>query len=113
MDMNKFYNPGIASEREKSIKQEKKLAKINNLRLTKNSGAGSDKADLKGSGLRIEAKRTDKSQIAFKLEWIQKLKRETKAGEIPVIVIEIGGETLYCVFQSEFDFIKQRIEEER
>ena len=104
------------TDKEKSVKQEKKSAKQHKGRLTINSGSlYFDKADvcIPGKGdvknIRLELKRTDKRSMNVKKEWIEKLQRETKVQEVWALELEIDGCEIVCISKLDFEFYKHFI----
>jgi len=112
MDIDK-YKKFKEGKKEKSIRQEKYVAKRYGGRTTIASGATpADKADVRIDKVRVECKRTNGKQIAVKKEYLEKLERECLAHEIPVLNIQIEDSNWYLVRPSEFDYIMQKIKEE-
>ena len=74
----------------RSLKQESELAKRVGGKVTRGSGRGVEKGDVRIKGLaRIEAKTTSNSSFQLKKEMVAKLElSSSSSGEIPAIVIE-------------------------
>lgn len=79
--------------KKKSQVQESRIAKELDGRTTPGSGAFDGlKGDVKTAEFLIEAKRTDKSSISVKKEWLEKIDKEAiDIGKKPALVIELGG----------------------
>lgn len=79
------------STRARSERQEKHNARANGGRLTANSGAGSDKGDVKVPGvLREECKTTLAASYVLKLEDLRKVVAAARRDEIPIMRIAFG-----------------------
>lgn len=97
----------INSKKEKSKRQEKRVAKEIRGRVTVGSGNKPlDKGDVRNEEFLIECKRTDKAQITLKKDYINKIKSE--AGfKIPALNIEIQDENWYVIRKQEFMLLQQ------
>jgi len=74
----------------RSRNQERALAKAANGRITRGSGNGFEKGDVRVKGVcRIEAKTTQHKSFSVTREMIDKIEQAAiSAGELPVIVVE-------------------------
>lgn len=90
----KWLNKEV-STRERSNKQEKRLAKTFGGRTTANSGATFGENDVKTPEFDIEAKTTKSKQFILKLEDLKKMQRKTRVDKKPLFIInfeETGDE---------------------
>jgi hypothetical protein len=102
------------SSKRKSIIREKAFAKNFNLKKTPNSGTFSRfLSDIYGEGFRVEHKMTDNRSLSIKLDWIEKIQNEAGvSGEIPIICIEIQGNRLFLVDDTQFKLLMELNKEE-
>ena len=78
--------------KQKSAKQEKRLAKEFGGRVTAGSGSGRNKGDIDLDSFKIEVKRTDNQSISLKKEWLSKIDEEAfSVGKYPALILEIDG----------------------
>lgn len=104
---------------QKSVKQkanetESRFAKKHGGKPTPLSGATvKSKADVVFKGVRLEHKQTESSSISIKKEWLEKLKNGCHLSEIPALAVNIQGETWVMVRESEFDYILDRVKEDK
>ena len=78
------------TSKEKSVKQERRLAKELNGRVTPGSGSGGVKGDVHTRDELIEAKTTSKRQYTLKFVDLQKLEGDARrAGKRPVFIIQV------------------------
>jgi len=102
------------SVKKKSIAEEKRFAKRHGGRPTPMSGAtATQKADVVFKGVRLEHKETDKPSISIKKEWLTKLNNSIQLSEVPALAVKIQEETWIMIRESEFDFILQKVKEDR
>lgn len=106
--------------KDKSVEQERRIAKSFGGRVTPGSGALSIKGDVQTQGMNaplselaagelIEAKTTSKTQVTIKLDWLQKLEAEARAaGKRPVLIIEIANEGVRRGMETEYVLIPRR-----
>lgn len=114
MAMPKWLNKE-KSIKDKSVGQERGLAKKLRGRVTGASGACHwDKSDVhvkhyltqfEPKAIRIECKRTDKGGLYLDKSWIEKLKRETTPKEFWAMELEVSGEKVYVISPGEFEFL--------
>jgi hypothetical protein len=89
--------------KEKSVKQEKRLAKELNGRTTPGSGSGSIKGDVLTREELVEAKTTAKSQYTLKFLDLRELELNAdRAGKRPVFIIEVENESTVFLFNREW-----------
>lgn len=74
--------------RERSSKQESRIASELNGRTTINSGATLGENDVVTDFMEVEAKTTQKESFSLKLSDFRKLKKKAKVGKIPAMVID-------------------------
>ena len=116
MDWEKLKNRKSKREsglKAKSQRQEKSVAGETLGKTTIASGAlPFDKGDVRNKELkvRIECKRTDKSQITIKKRYLQKIVAEAR-NEIPVLHIELGEEKWYVIQPGMFAYILEKLQE--
>lgn len=104
------------TKRGRSQLQEESVARRIGGRLTISSGSTPvDKGDVKErtSKLRLEAKHTVNASMKLDKAWLAKIKTQCTVSEIPALNIRIQDEEWYMVRPEEFDFILERIKEER
>lgn len=78
------------------------------------SGAlAKNKCDVVFKGIRLEHKQTDKESIVLKKEWLDKLENSCYLSEVPALAINIQGKTWILIRESEFDYIKERVEDDK
>ena len=89
--------------RRKSMKQEDRVAEAVQGRRVPGSGAFlGRKGDVDAPNFLIEAKRTDSRVMLIKMDWLDKIRRETLAAQkTPALAIEFGD----CGRNVERDFI--------
>lgn len=111
MDTNKFFTG--EGKRERSLKQEKKLARLSNGNVTVNSGATFGDADVKiktqSAQINVEAKYTDKEQYILKKDTLEKLKAQSK-NKIPMMEIKIQEEKWYLIRPQEYFMLLELFE---
>ena len=90
-----------------SLKQEKKLARKLNAKLTPASGALSGtKGDMTKGYYLIESKSTRKDRITLKKEWLDKVRGQAlKAGKFPVLALDFGKDRYFVVSGEDFEKI--------
>lgn len=97
-------------QKQKSKRQEKRVAKKVDGRTTVASGAVPfDKGDVSSESFLIECKTTDKKSYSLKNEIFEKIAREAvNVGKIPLMAIEINGaEYIVCRDYDFFSIIKE------
>jgi len=110
MDEERFFRD--ETKKEKSDKQERKVAKETGGRKTINSGSlifQKGDVEIPSKKVLIEAKRTDGKGMRIPKAWLTKLRKDAKS-KIPVMHIEIDGEEWYMVRREEFFYILEKIE---
>ncbi len=78
------------STREKSNKQETRLAKTFGGKITSNSGARFGENDVKTPLFDIEAKTTESKQYILKLSELKKMEGRSKFDKTPLFIIEFA-----------------------
>ena len=91
--------------RDKSTKQEKRLAKDFGGKVTKNSGATFGENDVVTPEFEIEAKVTDSSQFVVKMDDIRKMERKANKDKTPIFVIEFRKSNREFVMIGKEDFL--------
>jgi hypothetical protein len=109
MNEERFFSG--EGKRERSIKQERKIAKLGKGRETIGSGSVFRNADveIKNLKIRVEAKYTDKNQFILNKKILDKLKAQSR-NEIPVLNIQIKEENWYLIRPSEWFLILEYLE---
>lgn len=99
----KWLNKEV-STRQRSDKQEKRLAKQFGGRTTSNSGATFSENDVKTPEFDIEAKTTKSKQFIVKLEDLKKMQRKTRVDKKPLFAInfEETGDEFILISLSDF-----------
>ena len=99
----KWLNKEV-STRQRSDKQEKRLAKQFGGRTTSNSGARFGENDVKTHEFDIEAKTTKSKQFIVKLEDLKKMQRKTRVDKKPLFAInfEETGDEFILISLSDF-----------
>ena len=102
MSLPKWLNK---SNKEKSIKQEKELAKDLGAKTTPASGATPfRKGDMRLNGYLIESKATANKSISIKLEWLLKIEKEAlNEDKTPLIILEIDGNRYFIFRERDVD----------
>ena len=77
--------------RDRSAKQEKRLAKSFGGRTTSNSGAKFGENDIKTPDFEIEAKTTYAKQFPLKLETLKSAAKKCPFEKIPLLIVEFDG----------------------
>lgn len=80
-----------SSTRERSSKQESRLAKELRGKVTINSGATFGQNDVFTDFCEVEAKTTQKESFSLKLSDWRKLKKKCDCGKFPIMVIDFEG----------------------
>lgn len=93
----------------KANKQEKKLAKDLNLKLTPNSGSTAfRKGDMYTNQFLIESKSTDHESISLKKSWLEKIEEEAiLEGKTPLLILEIKGRRYFVLRERDYDLHAQ------
>lgn len=84
--LDKLYNG--KTTRERSSKQESRIASEINGRTTINSGATFGENDVVNDFMEVEAKTTIHDSFSLKLADFRKLKKKAKVNKIPALVID-------------------------
>ena len=93
------YQQGQTLSHARARQQEKELAALTGGKQTPASGAGYQRGDVRVKGfMRIEAKTTKHQSFSVTAEHVKLVKEAvTGTGEIPIMVIELGDKTTFCV----------------
>lgn len=95
------------STRERSGRQEKKLAEDLGGQVTVNSGATFAENDVRTKRYDIEAKITGKKSYSLKQKEMHQLKQRSEAGKTPLFIIEFENEGETYVVMDYNDFLEQ------
>jgi len=93
------------STRDRSYKQEKRLAKKFGGRPTANSGARFGENDVKTDEYSIEAKTTGKKQFTIKQADLDLMEAKTPVGKIPLFAINFEQSGKEYILLSQNDFL--------
>lgn len=98
--------------KQKSVKQEKKLAKKLDGLARKGSGCGAlNKGDVVSKGWLAECKYTGKQSIRLTKKMIEKIEQEAvEIGKEPLIELQIQDRIVYVLMDYQFDVIRDRLE---
>lgn len=104
----------LKSVKKKANETESRFAKKHGGRPTPLSGATiKSKGDVTFKGVRLEHKQTEKDSISIKRDWLETLKNGCQISEVPALAINIQGETWVMIRESEFDYILERVKEDK
>lgn len=93
------------STRQKSDKQENRLAKTFSGKKTANSGARFGENDVTTPEFEIEAKTTEKKQYILKLEDWQKMQKKARVDKKALYIVEFAGNGEEIVMLNLTDFL--------
>ena len=95
----------IREIKKESIKKEKKLAKQLALKVTKNSGALTKKADMQGDKTILEMKSSFAKKFRVKTGWVVKLLKECEKNdkEFPVLCVEKNWLKKYLILLDDYE----------
>lgn len=95
----------VPSTRERSVKQEKRVAKTYGGRETINSGATFGQNDVESEEYSFECKTTTKKSYVFKLAEFEKLQERTPIDKVPVFQMDFEGVNKSFITLTEDDFL--------
>ena len=95
--------PDWKTRKDKSKKQENRIAKQTGGRTIAGSGSGRTKGDVNTKFFKIEAKRTDKESISLRKDWLRKISSEALSeGKRPALLFEVDGEEWAIILKMDF-----------